>query len=55
MTDAVSPLNVPDVRPRRASSTRNVPAGLASAASGWIVPTLILAAVAGRLEPRLRF
>ena len=43
MTDAVSPLNVPNVRPRSASSTRNVPAGLASAASGWIVPALILA------------
>ncbi len=43
MTDAVSPLTVPDVRPASGPSARRLPAGLAAAASGWIVPALILA------------
>ena len=42
MTDAVSPLSVPDVRPTRGAPTRSLSSGL-TAASGWIAPALILA------------
>ncbi len=53
MTDAVSPLSVPDVKPMRGASTRSLSAGLTAAASGWIVPALILALWQAGSQPRL--